>query len=75
MISNKILGRYLIVSGLEYNQGGFEMEAESKIEDVAVTLAEIVLQLKNKYPKTLSKVLEDIDLSDEALDEYLAILK
>jgi hypothetical protein len=52
------------------------MEAESKIyEDVAVTLAEIVLQLKNKYPKTLSKVLEDIDLSDEALDEYLAILK
>ncbi len=51
------------------------MSAESKMyEDVAVTFGEIVRVLKNKYPKTLDKVLTDVDLSDEALDEYLDLL-
>lgn len=51
------------------------MSAESKMyEDVAVTFGEIIRVLKVKYPKTLDKVLTDVDLSDEALDEYLDLL-
>lgn len=51
------------------------MSAESKMyEDIAVTFGEIVRVLKNNYPKTLDKVLTDVDLSDEALDEYLDLL-
>ena len=51
------------------------MSSESKMyEEVAINLAEIVKNLKNNYPKTLDKILLDIDLSDEALEDYLGIV-
>jgi|APGre2960657404_1045060.scaffolds.fasta_scaffold01963_4 hypothetical protein len=51
------------------------MTAESKMyEEVAITFAEIVKNLKSNYPKTLDKILLDIDLSDEALEEYLGLV-
>jgi len=52
------------------------MSSESKMyEEVAINLAEIVKNLKNNYPKTLDKILLDIDLSDEALEDYLGIVR
>lgn len=52
------------------------MSAEAKLyEDAAVTLGEIVKNLKEKHPKVLDKILGDIDLSDEALEEYLALIE
>ena len=43
-------------------------------EEIAVTFAEIIRNLKSNYPSTLDKILSDIDLGDKALDEYLELV-
>jgi len=51
------------------------MSAESQMyESVAVQLGEVVRQFREKYPKRLAEVLDDIDMSDDALNELLEIL-
>ena len=47
------------------------MAKKSKLQSAAITLAEIVLTLRKTDPVMLETILEEIDLSDEGLEEAL----